>query len=421
MAIINKGFLNGGKLLKIKEAEDSNQHKLDIQNTSRVDKKYNNYDFFSSGSYGCTMFPNMRCDGLKTKRKNPTYMSKLSVEGFYSKNEYNIGQKLMALRQKYPSVSILDHMNFMEKKCQIKKRRIHVNTDKYDCSILDSNKYDDNDNFVLFKMKYIPSSEISSYLNKNFSVKLMLRYYYFTLKCIQFLLKHKILHHDLHMSNVIIDESKEFHLIDFGIAIDYNKCFVGRKLNMDYIKNILIVFDPTWSYWPIEYHILCYFVFERDELTSEELNNIINSYYNKNKVFNTYFKNMKNYKKLVFDFYSKKYVNKTQKEIHIKEILENSYHTWDLYQVNYILLLLISLYDIQEMDNIINLCKIGLHYDVSKRYNIDFFLKNFILILKNYKKTPGLLYSSEIIKSTPKQEDYDQHLSKSKKTHVYGK
>ena len=50
------------------------------------------------------------------------------------------------------------------------------------------------------------------------------------------------------------------------------------------------------------------------------------------------------------------------------------------------------------MDNIINLCKIGLHYDVSKRYNIEFFLNNFISILRKYKETPGLLYSPDIIK-----------------------
>lgn len=415
MAIINKDFFNGGKLLKIRETENLHESDIDTQNNSNIGKKYNNYDFFSSGSYGCTMFPNMRCDGIKTKRKNPHYMSKLSVEGFYSHNEYNIGQKLMDLKQRKVHDSILDHINFMEKKCQIKKQKIHVNTDKYDCGILDSNKYDEKDNFVLLKMQYIPSSEISSYLNKNFSVKLMLRYYYFTLKCIQFLLKHKILHHDLHMSNIIIDENKEFHLIDFGIAIDYNKCFVNGELNMDYVKNILIVFDPTWNYWPIEYHILCYFVFENSELTEKVLEKIINSYYNKNKVFNKYYKNMKNYKKIVLDFYRKKYVNKSPKKKHIKEILENSYHTWDLYQVNYILLVLINLYDIQEMDNIINLCKIGLHYDVSKRYNIEFFLKNFISILKTYKQTPGLLYSREIIKSTPIKEEFDEKLIKSKK------
>ena len=411
MGTINTDFFSGGKILKIKDT-------LNLNDTQNKTKQYNNYDFFSSGSYGCTMFPNMRCDGLKTRRSNPHYMSKLSVDGFYSENEYNIGKKLMEIKEKKGHDSILEHMNFMEKKCQIKKRKIHVNTEKYDCSILDSDRYDNDKNFVLLKMKYIPSKEISSYLKKNFSVKLMLRYYYFTLKCIQFLLKHKLLHHDLHMSNVIIDNNKEFHLIDFGIAIDYKKCFKNHELNMEYIKNILIVFDPTWSYWPIEYHILCYFVFENKQLTKNELENIINSYYNKNRVFNKYFKNMKNYKKLVYEFYSNKYINKTNIHNHIKEILETSYHTWDLYQVNYILLILINLYNIHEMDNIINLCKIGLHYDVSKRYNIEFFLKNFISILKKYKETPGLLYSPNIIKSTPTDEEYDNSLSKTKKSSI---
>ena len=59
---------------------------------------------------------------------------------------------------------------------------------------------------------------------------------------------------------------------------------------------------------------------------------------------NNNFKNMKNYKKLVYEFYSNKYINKTNIHNHIKEILETSYHTWDLYQVNYILLILIKIH-----------------------------------------------------------------------------
>ena len=70
------------------------------------------------------------------------------------------------------------------------------------------------------------------------------------------------------------------------------------------------------------------------------------------------------------------------------------------------------------MDNIINLCKIGLHYDVTKRYNIEFFLNNFISILKKYKETPGLLYSPDIIKATPSSEEYDNSLSKTKKSFI---
>ena len=70
------------------------------------------------------------------------------------------------------------------------------------------------------------------------------------------------------------------------------------------------------------------------------------------------------------------------------------------------------------MDNIINLCKIGLHYDVSKRYNIEFFLNNFISILRKYKETPGLLYSPDIIKATPNSEEYDKSLSKTKKSFI---
>ena len=41
MAIINKDFFNGGKLLKMKETLNLNEN-----NTQNKYKKYNNYDFF---------------------------------------------------------------------------------------------------------------------------------------------------------------------------------------------------------------------------------------------------------------------------------------------------------------------------------------------------------------------------------------
>ena len=402
MTIIDSEFMNGGKIIKIKNSNETN-----------------NYNFFSSGSYGCTMFPNMKCDGKKSNKKYPKHMSKLSVEGFYSNNEYSIGQKLLELQKRKTDDSILNHMNFMLNKCQIKRKKININTNKYDCSILDSEKYENTNDFVLFQMNYIPSKEASKYLHKNFNIKLLLRYYFFVLKCIQFLSKQNIIHHDLHMSNVLVDENKDFHLIDFGIAIDYTKCFKNNKLNMDYIKNILIVFDPTWEYWPVEYHILCYFVFKQTKLTNKELENIINSYYNKNKTFNHYFKNMKNYKKNVFDFYSEQYVNQTPIEIHIENILEESHNTWDIYQINYIFLVLIQLYKIENMDNVINLCKIGIHYNYHNRYNVEFYINNLISILKNNKKSNYSIYNTENISTYPLQETFDSSVNMSQKILTY--
>ena len=96
MTLIDTDFINGGKQLKIKKTIETN-----------------NYNIFSSGSYGCAMYPNMKCDGRKTKQKYPKHMSKLSVDGFYSNNEYVIGQKLLELQRKKTQDSILKHMNFM--------------------------------------------------------------------------------------------------------------------------------------------------------------------------------------------------------------------------------------------------------------------------------------------------------------------
>ena len=34
--------------------------------------------------------------------------------------------------------------------------------------------------------------------------------------------------------------------------------YVNNKINYKYLENILISFDPTWKYWSIENHILCF-------------------------------------------------------------------------------------------------------------------------------------------------------------------
>ena len=108
-------------------------------------------------------------------------------------------------------------------------------------------------------------------------------------------------------------------------------------------------------------------------------------------------------------------LNKTSINKHIKEILENSHKTWDIYQVNYVLLVLIRYYDIKNVENIINLCKIGIHYDYTKRHNVDFFINTIISILTNNRKMEHSIYDSNNIQKEPSKEEL-QTITLSKKT-----
>ena len=374
-------------------------------------KQYNNYDFFSSGSYGCVMYPKMKCDGFKSTYTTTKYISKLTIKDKYSVNEYEMGQKLLKLKTTKNYEEILNFINFVEKKCSIEKSKVNLNKRKHKCKILQP-KYKSND-YELFYLKYIPSIDISSYLNENSNkIKIIYRYYSFVLECIKFLKKHDIIHHDLHMSNVIVDDNENYHLIDFGIAIDLNKCYIDGEMDMNYIKTILLGYDPSWVFWPIEYHILCHFVYNKDKLTDKILKEIIDFYYTNNIVFIKYFSNLKLYKKKVYNFIKSKYINNKPIQEHIKSILQESCHTWDLYQLNYLILDIMELYRIEENETLINLCKIGIQYNYENRFNV--YIDKILMILNKNKTENFTAYLNENIKKTPRFDDLKNRTTKSK-------
>lgn len=401
-------------------------------------KKYNTYDFFSSGSYGCTMYPFMKCDGKKTVKSAPNMISKLSVNNEYSENEYHIGKRLKYLKEqeekknhKDPSrsTSILDHMNFVERKCSIRKKNLHINHKKYECSILQNKKYKSNKEFTLFYMKYIPSQEMTDYLSKQFDIKIVLRYYYFALKCIQFLSHHNIVHHDMHLSNTIVDEQGDFHLIDFGIAIDMNKVFLhtGHQLNMEYIKHMFITYDPEWGHWPLEYHVMGYMLYREDAshpLTSSKIQNIIDAYYDKHTMYEKFIPNLSEFKKRAQIFLTEQFVTsaseKTKEEI-MSDVIEHSWKTWDIYQTSFIVLSLIHMHKIENLDSIVELCKFAIHYDYkSRRRNADYHITRLKQILTQYKSTRDTFYTPDNIKRHDvSPEEMMQCITATQKHHIY--
>ena len=375
-------------------------------------KQYNNYDFFSSGSYGCVMYPKMKCDGFKSSYTTK-YISKLTIKDKYSENEYAIGQKLLKLKEKKNYTKLLDSINFVEKKCSIEKNKVNLNKRKHKCKILYP-KYKSND-YELFYLKYIPSIDISTYLyHQSNKIQIIYRYYSFVLECIKYLEKNDVIHHDLHASNVIVDEKENYHLIDFGIAIDLTRCYIDGDLNISYLKTILLGYDPSWLFWPIEYHILGHFLYNNENLTSDVLKDIIDTYYKNNIVFKKYFSNLKLYKTKVYNFMKKKYINKIPIRDHIKSILDNSCHTWDLYQLNYLILDIMELYNIQENDALISLCKNALHYNYEMRFDVNFYISQILLILNKNKTEKFLAYTTENIHKTPKMYEFTNRTTKSK-------
>lgn len=332
--------------------------------------------FYSSGSYGCVYYPRINCSSKTIKKTN--MISKVSLIDFYSQNEYNIAKKLKKI-----SNLKNDPFLYIQDKCGLKKKQILYIKRRAKCPVLEKKRK--NKKFIIFYLKYIKSKEVSDYFFNHFTLKHFFRYYSFMIKHLNILKKNDIIHKDLHMGNVLIDNTKNFHIIDFGLSIDKTQFYLKNgKLNYTYLKYIFLSFDPTWKYWSIENHILCFFIYKNEKLTEKTLKNIIDQYYTNNDLFKQIYKNMSNYKKKVFDFYKNLFINNDNIETHIRLILEQSSKTWDLYQLNYNVLYLLIKLDIKHIDSFKQYIMEGLHYDYKKRPTTLEIMKFIYEILKKY-------------------------------------
>lgn len=343
-----------------------------------------NKDFFSSGEYGCAIYPRVKCNNnnKRNNRKDSQMISKVTIKDFYSENEYSIGKILRKNNE-------LGYFIPIEKKCSINNKKITEINSKYECKATQENKK--NKKFVLLYSKFDPSVQLSDVLHSSDNnIKMIYKYYLFTLKCIDILIQNNIVHHDLHLANIILNKKGEFKLIDFGLSIHYDK--VKNKdgtINFEYLVPVLITFDDMWCYWSIEKHFLNYLVFKNKQLSHETIVEIINNYYDNNKVFNMLYTKheLYKYKKTVIYFYKEKYSSMSIEDA-IKEILDNSYKTWDLYQLSYLMIYLF--HDKLEnpiLSSFVDIFKKNLHYDYTKRLSIENILKLNYALLSEHKES----------------------------------
>ena len=394
-------------------------------------KTSNSFDFFSQGSYGCVTYPRIRCDNGRKDTRNKRSISKLTTKTFYTENEYKIGTLLKKIKQELteklnidPSDSksreeleIMEYFNNVESKCEVKKEKLKINKRKHNCKVI--NKEDAK--VVLMKAKYIDSEEINDYLMEHFSVKLLIKYYYIVLSCMKVLHNHHIVHHDLHLGNVLIDKSDDFHLIDFGIAIHVPSFYHEegnnsdfKTLNFTYMRKILLNLEPSWRFWSMEYHILAFYAFKEMPLDNKSLMVLIDKYFDgdNKEIFGHYFGRIADYKQKCFEFYSEKYVNDDPYEKHCRYIIDNASFSWDIYQVNYIMLYLLKIYKISYADSLIDLLKTGLHYDFERRHDAEYYLVDVLSISQQHSQLHESMFEMNKAPVATTKEDF-QVVSKS--------
>ena len=210
--------------------------------------------------------------------------------------------------------------------------------------------------------------------------------YVFLLNSIKILIKTNIIHKDLHLGNIIINkETKQFNLIDFGLSIDTTLFYKSNELDYTYLKNIYIDYDPSWHYWPIENHILCFYLYKKKQLDEQSLKEMIKSFLNKNTVLSRLY-SIHDLTNKMFLFLKNKYINDITIEDKIKDILDHSWKTWDLYQISYILLYIFTLEDIKNINSFKNILVQTIHYDYEKRPNLNGLISDFYMVLEHYNK-----------------------------------
>ncbi len=281
-------------------------------------------DLLSSGSYGCVFYPSYSCNG-KSKYKK-TLVSKLTKNNFISQNEYSTSQ----IVKKIPNYK--EHFIVIESQCPITKKKLITSTMHEQCELLKEDKHYDKSKYVLLYSKYSESLELHYYLMDNISIKILIKTYMDLLKKIEFLIEKEIIHNDLHFSNVLYEiKTGNLLIIDFGLSIQkYNFLHKNGSLNIPYLKNAFNYFYPSWMWYSLDFHLLCYLLHIGD-VNDKIIDDIITQYLEKHIIRNITDEYLEMFRNLSYEYFTKNLYNMNYEQ-KIKFLL-SFWNTWDNYKI----------------------------------------------------------------------------------------
>ena len=143
--------------------------------------------------------------------------------------------------------------------------------------------------------------------------------------CLINLRKEKIIHRDIMMKNVIMDNDKYFNVIDFSFSINYLDKDIDRNNMVTYNKVTPpemfnnSVYDYNSDYYRLG-SIIYYLIFKVYPFTIKKINNIKDIYIDN--------RNIENYSFSCIDFLNKLLISDYKKRIGFKDINELINHDW---------------------------------------------------------------------------------------------
>ena len=357
----------------------------------------NDSGFLGEGSYGCVYYPGIDCKGKKNTKKTVTKIQEIN---FFSTNEKNIG-----LYIKKHIKNFKNHVSPIIKSCLvsfdiIEKSNLNLNKcntlfEDYNANITNVLKYNDDTNdpypdtdpdnayaynmvnknirnkYFLMYSNYIKNKSLKDYYNikigsvisvtsnvnyVNYVISLLNNFAYL-LTTLTLLNKHKIIHNDLHIHNILINlKTNKPIIIDFGMSLFITKCYDLNKNTIDfnYLNEFLFDFRFDYYHVNIEKRFLCFFIYNKNEefissvntnddvniLTIDNIDLFINDAYDSiinNKEIKEFFNTIEliEYKKALQQFYHQ-FHNKIDYPTYssiVKYLLDFFYAYTDLYSL----------------------------------------------------------------------------------------
>ena len=267
-------------------------------------------------SFGCILNPVF----FKKKSKtNDKYMDIMACRDFFLHNELSV----------YPLLKYSNYFYIFETAESITYNTLEEN------NTIDMSNIIDESNYILlrypFKHIFTLEETLDSLKNKNMLsqyIKFIMNSYQKLLSSINKLNDLSIVHNNISYKTICVDEKMEISICKFGLSMYLNK----SNQTIDYIKKYLLVYNPEYEYWPIEFHVLSYMFSNKIESISKiNIDMILEDIYSKNNLaFN---------KKEATDFFIK-YINKPLSYI-INDIFIYK-QTWDNYSLSILFLDILS-------------------------------------------------------------------------------
>ena len=177
-------------------------------------------NLFDAGAYGCIYYPGIDCKG---KRIDENMVSKI-VNDSDAQHELAMSKLIKKIK------NYQDHFLPVESFCNVKQNLPIVK-----CNAIKHHSK--------FKILYIPFKES---LPTTYDFKTL---YHTLLQSIQLLIQHKIVHFDIKQGNILLSDKP--YILDFNLSF-------SMKNIMANLENSFYKYQPSYYYWPLEIHFLCY-------------------------------------------------------------------------------------------------------------------------------------------------------------------